>query len=330
MQDQENQEPLLNIQIGLDAFLRTKQKTFPQHVNRISSIGHECERYLYYARVAWDKKAPVELSLQGIFETGHELERVIEKSLMDIGNECTPKFRIVGSQTTTNDKLLKQYQISGSIDGFLQIQLSNGDWVTFGVIDIKTSNPNIFARIENKASLEQYSWTKKYIAQLMLYSFAHDLEDCYILFVNKSNLFEMKLIHFKVDFDYVEQLLRKAERINKAVETEMPPKKLNIPRECGRCEFTSLCMPEIQIGADLGMCESQELIDTVERMQEILPVKKEYDSLERIFKGLANKGQNLIIGDYTLEWSSSERKAYEVKGATVWRKKIISNKAVED
>ena len=38
--------------------LESKNKPYPSHVNRISSLDDECSRRLYYHRVEWDKKLP--------------------------------------------------------------------------------------------------------------------------------------------------------------------------------------------------------------------------------------------------------------------------------
>lgn len=317
---------MLNIQTGISAVLKQHKKVYPVHVNRVSSMGHPCLRYLYYCRTAWDKKTPVEDGLQGIFNTGNILEPQIEKIVIDIGLASTPRWRIVGAQVATNDKLLKEYQIAGTIDGFLQIETidsaTNLYWRTVGVIDIKTSNPNIFSRIYDVASLDNYSWTKKYIAQLMLYALAHNLEHCFILFVNKSNLYDMKMVDFPLDMGYAESLLQKAAEVNLAIDCEEPPKKLNQPDNCTRCEFSALCMPELKLGEGFEMTESPELAELLEERKALQESKKEYDRVEKKINGMLVKGKNIVCGNFYITWKESARKGYVVKPTTMFRKTI--------
>lgn len=286
---------------GIHSVLEHEKKLYPCHVNRISSMGHPCNRYLYYCRTAWDKAAPTEDGLQGIFNTGNILEPQIEKIFTDVGLACDPPLRIIGTQMSTKDKLLEEYQISGTIDGFLQ--KNNGEsWHTLGVIDIKTSSVNIFNSLQGPESLEKYPWTRRYKAQLMLYALAHNEEHCYILFINKNNLYDMKIIDFPVDMSYAESLLQKANEINKAIKAKKPPAKINEPAECTRCTFASLCCPDIQAGEGISIRESVELADALDLYDELKPFKKEFDAVERRLKGMLTPGQAIIAGDYLITW----------------------------
>ena len=139
----------IDIQPGLTAYLDSKRKTSPCHVNRVSSLDDPCARRLYYRRAAWDKAAPHPTSLLGVFETGNVLEPVVERIVSEVGQASDPPWRIVGSQMPTNDAFLEKYQISGSIDGFLQYRRLDGTWVTVGVVDIKTMSPNIYPQIND-------------------------------------------------------------------------------------------------------------------------------------------------------------------------------------
>jgi len=42
-----------DIQAALNIFLEKQKETYPCRVNRISQMGHECERFLYYSRHDW-------------------------------------------------------------------------------------------------------------------------------------------------------------------------------------------------------------------------------------------------------------------------------------
>lgn len=315
----------IDIQTGLSAVLESKKTTYPCHVNRISSMDDPCVRRLYYARTAWDKAEPTENSLQGIFETGNLLEPVIERIVSEVGGASTPAWRIVGSQITTNDMLLKQYQISGTIDGFLQVMTEHGTWDTLGVIDIKTMSANIFNTINNYSSLLKYPWTRKYRGQLMLYSLAHNLETCFTLLVNKNNLYDMKLIEFPLDMDYCEGLLKKAAAVNQAIQDETPPVKLNDSDECPRCKFASFCCPDFTTGKEMQISDNGELEAIMNRLEELDPLASEYAELEKQRDALLIKGQDVVCGKWLVTWKKTvteykSKTAYTLEG---WRKKIV-------
>jgi len=311
---------------AIGEILRGMKKPRPCHVNRISQLDDNCLRRLYYYRMAWDKMPEIDDNLQGIFETGNKLEPVIERILSEVGNVANPPFRIVGQQVATRDKLLEDYQISGRIDGFWQNK-RNGEWQTEAVVDIKTSNPNVFGSLNSYDDLSKYSWTRKYRGQLMLYALAHNLERCVLVFVNKSNLFDMKEIWFDLDMAYAERLLKKAETVNEAIVYENPPDKLNDPDECPRCSFNSICMPEYTTGDDLYIVTEGELEEVLTRLQELKPTSKEIADLEKRRDQLLVKGQNMACGPFVILWSKVQATKKPNAGGPYeyWKKRIIHN-----
>jgi len=316
---------MIDMQSALSSFLQTKKKVYPCHVNRISGLDDPCERRLFYKRSAWDKSEPISDGLQGVFETGSVLEPVIERIISEVGQISRPQFRIVGTQSSTKDKLFDQYNISGTIDGFLQTK--DGDkWSTVAVIDIKTSSPNVYPQLNSYDDLVRYPWTRKYRGQLMLYSLAHNIDKCAILFVNKGNLYDMKLIMFDLDMGYAEKLLQKAGRINQAIQLNVAPDKINDPDECPRCEFCSYCMPEYTAGEGVEMSDNADLLGAFEQLEELAETKKEIIKLERLRDSLLVKGHNTVCGKWLVTWTKSiqKRKATEAKEIEVWRKKIVS------
>jgi len=267
---------------GLAAVLEPRKRAFPCHVNRISSIDGPCERKLYYQRVAWDKATPIDDGLAGVFQTGNVLEPVIERIVSEVGAASDPPWRVVGAQTPTNDKLLKKYQIAGSIDGFLQVREEATDrWVTAGVVDIKTSSQNVYPQINSYADLGKFRWTRGYRGQLMLYAFAHDLERCYILFVNKGNLYDLKMIEFGVDLAYVERLLQRAERVNDAIKAEDPPEGVNDPDVCPDCPWLAHCAPSYETGGNLRVIDDVELEGVLDGLDALSSGMKAYKDLEK-------------------------------------------------
>ena len=318
----------IDIKSGIEKVLQAKNKQYPSHVNRISGLDDPCLRRLYYKRVDWDKATPHDTSLLGIFGTGNILEPVIERIVSEVGMADNVQWRIVGSQTPTNDALLKKYNISGTIDGFLQFNV-DGVWITMGVIDIKTSSPYIYPNINSYADLARYSWTKKYRGQLQLYALAHNVEHYFILFVNKTNLYDMKMIDFPVDMEYCEGLLQKADTVNKAIDAGVAPDGVNTPSECTGCSFVSHCMPEVLNNkSGMHISTDEELEGMLSRMDTLKPAEKEYGQLKRGIDKKLIKGQNTACGKYLILWEQKEKnfKAVEAKDARVelqWKKEIV-------
>lgn len=298
----------------------------PRHVNRISDMGHPCARYLVYARTHWQSRAPESPALLGIFQTGSLLESQIIKILIDVGENSEPPFRIVGTQVVTSDKMLADYQIHGTIDGFLMVKIDN-QWVMLGVIDIKTCSPHVFASINSYEDLQKYEWTKKYPAQLMLYSLAHNVDKCYILFVNKSNLYDMKIIEFDLDFAYAESLLAKAKVVNDAVagKTDLPA-KINNPSVCLKCPFEHICMPEVKTGEGYRLIDDDEIIELIEARNNLSDSYKEYMRIDNQLKNRLVKGQDIICGDTIIRWGLVNKKAYFVPAISYYQMKIINTK----
>lgn len=315
-----------NITASLSAFLAGKKKLWQSHVNRISALDDACLRKLFYMRAAWDKAKPTDDGLQGILETGNILEPVIERIVSEVGMAAAPQWRIVGTQTQTNDALLKRYQISGTIDGFLQVKDESGQWITLGVIDIKTMSANIFRQIDGYDDLARYPWTSRYRGQVMMYALANGVDRCYLLLVNKQNLFDMKLIGFNLDMEYCEGLLKKAESINQAIESNEPPQKINDPSICPSCAWYSYCAPELTLPGNLMVSDNVVLEETLERLDDLQEISKEISELERERDKMLVKGQDLACGRFVITWKEIEvhRKAQEARTETQFRKSITS------
>ena len=292
----------VDIQTGIEAVLQSKKKLYPSHVNRISGLDDPCLRRLYYSRHDWDKANETSTFLQGIFETGKTLEPKIEQIVIEVGLASTPRWRMVGRQTPTHDALFKEHQISGTTDEFLQIETGDDMWETVGAIDVKTMSPNIYPRITDYASLSRYPWTKKYRGQAMLYSLGHNLDRCFLLLVNKNNLYEMKIIEFEVDMGYCDELLAKAKAVNKAIASETPPPQIVDAGECSKCRFLSHCCPDISTGGNLEMIDNDELEAILDQMAELEEHHDQYKDLAKTLDAMLYKGKDIACGNWLVTW----------------------------
>ncbi len=310
----------IDITTGIKTVLATRKKRYPQHVNRISSLDDPCLRKLYYMRHDWAEAKETDDGLQGIFETGNILEPIVERIVSEIGLASIPQWRIIGSQIATDDKLLKEYQISGTIDGFLQVKFNNlneTQWITLGVVDIKTMSQNVYARVQDYESLSRFPWTRRYRGQVMLYSLAHNFERCFLLLVNKSNLFDMRLIEFPTDMEYCEGLLQKAKTVNESIANNEMPQGVNDPDICQKCQFLSFCAPDLSTGGNMEIIDNPELEIVLDRMAELKITADEYRDLEGQRDAMLIRGKDIMCGQWFVTWKSHDR-----KGKEVWTKRI--------
>lgn len=320
------------LQASIADTLEKKKRIYPQHTNRISSLGEKCLRKLAYMRLAWDKQKPIDNGLQGIFETGNQLEPVIEDIVANLGRRSNPPFRIVGKQSATRDLFLEKYNITGTIDGVIEIIERDERPQRYAVVDIKTCSPFVFKTIHTKKDLEKFPWTKKYIAQLTLYALAENLERCVILFVNKTNLFDMRMIEFDLDMEYAESLIQKAEAVNAAVtayqesksDSTLPDRIADV-EACTQCQYQHVCNPPLESTGNMITSADEELLGLLHRRKEVIDASKEYDQIQKTLKAKLVAGQDLIAGPNIILWTKVHRKSYTVEEAVQSRMKILDS-----
>lgn len=316
-----------NIEQDLTGLLTERSKVDMQ-TNRASAIGDPCLRRLVYMRTQGSKAKDTGIGMQGVFQTGTDLEAIVTPMLNRAGNLANPRWRISQNQTAIQDSFLKKYNISGSIDGIFEVEI-DGHWQKVALPDIKTCSSHVFASLSDFDSLSRYSWMKKYPAQLYVYALGMNLEKCVLIFVNKQNIYEVKTIWFPLDYQYAESLLQKAELINKHVATNTLPEKINQPDECSRCAFAHICMPELQSTGNLELCNNEEVEELLNERAALAESKKKFDAVERQLEKYLVKGQDIICGDYIVQWQKRQKKAFTVAASEFFVKEIICTKQAE-
>jgi hypothetical protein len=261
---------------------------------------------LYHAIVDWDKRPPVEPYLQGIFNTGNLLEDEMFRFFNnEVGPRMDPKMCLIKPQKSKTDSLLSQYNISGTEDWHLCL---DGHTVEpIGILDGKSASENAFRRYTDLESLKRSTYAYKYSPQVQIYNFANNFECGGLLFYNKTNPYhEWRIIDVPVDFEYVESVLQKCGRVNKAIEARTTPQQICEPFWCKACPFEPICLPELD-GEGLGskLNESPEVEQLVHRLMELKPLFGEYNDTLKQVKGHLVKGQDLITKSAVITWKKS-------------------------
>ena len=254
----------------IDNLKREHIKQYPCNSNRASEMGHECLRYLVFMRTKWQEKCLHDLELQYIFEEGNIHEDDVLNSIKKAG------FKIIEQQKSFE---WREYQITGHIDA----KAVEDNCVI--PIEIKSASPYTFEKIDGVESLKnaKYHYMRKYPAQMTLYLLMDNKEYGYFIFKNKQT---GRLKEVRVDLDYQlgEELLKKAEAINRHVKEGTLPSHMPYDEDiCIECGFRQICLPDVKRSA-LEFINNKEIEEKLDRYFELKPFKKEYDELDKHIK----------------------------------------------
>lgn len=281
----------------------------PQHSNRISGLGHPCARFLTYCRTHWEELGGVDVFLKGIFQTGNELEPVIERIISRAGQKADPRWRLVGAQMPIVDKFFAEHQITGTIDGKLQIEF-DGEWINYAAADIKTCSSFTFDKFHAPEDLlrDDGHFGYRWYAQLTMYAFGMNLEHAALIMVNKTNLFNVKVICWQIDYDLCESLVQKADEINYAVDLcrrkggddfHHPP-KINRPKICSDCKVAHICNPKIEYEQEAIFDDSEAASLIAERF-DLEAASKRYKKVGDELKKVLPRAPILIVGPFVVK-----------------------------
>jgi CRISPR/Cas system-associated exonuclease Cas4 (RecB family) len=199
-------------------------KEEPRKYIGASSIGSQCMRQIWYAYNGYEGEA-ITPRLARIFETGHLLERLVIKRLIDAGVSLTtniPQYQ---------DKELSFFR--GTMDAVWH----DNQGRSIAIIEIKTTNNSRFNQFVKNGLLK---WQPSYYAQVQAYMGMSGINKSYVLALNKDT---SQLHDESVDFNpvYYEGLQLKAEMIHAAQE---PPPKVNDNKAfylCKMCRYRRVC-----------------------------------------------------------------------------------------
>lgn len=276
--------------------LKSKRiKQFPQNNLRASSMGNSCDRYHYHSIHDWKEKVLHDEVLQSIFDEGNLHETDVMRELVEMG------FQVVEQQRGFQlDKPL----ITGHIDGILRWK---GHDFPF---DVKSIAPYDFNKIE---SIEDLLYSKKahqrnYPAQLQLYLLMTGNPVGCLIFKNKLTG-ELKAIWSQIDYDYCEQILKRAERVYAALAKNEPPARINDFDACQKCSFAHICLPDLKAGEGVQAIDDIELQALLERREALVDAAKEYKTVDEDVKELVTRGGagEKVCGQYFIRVTEHER-----------------------
>jgi len=297
----------------VEKIIENKQRKFhqaPVRSNRASLLGHPCLRYLVLKRLKWQKELLPNKTMQLIFNEGKLHENQVIKDIIDAGID------VIELQRSFE---WKEYQITGHIDGKVKVNSK------VYPIEIKTCSDFIFSKIDSVKDLYESDkhYIRMYPAQMTLYLLMDNKEEGVFIFKNKQTG-ELKEISMKLDYDLGEELLQKAEKINKCVErNEIPGQEVFDEDLCSTCSFRHICLPEVVRESIEIAQDAEEILD---RYFELKPLVKEYHELDKKIKAMFKEKEKVLCGSYLITGKWVKRKAYQVPEGQYWQTKIIKIK----
>jgi len=261
-------------------------RVYPCHTNRASSIGHSCEKYLVYERTRWQERKLPDINLQFIFDLGKNIEEIAIAQLKEAGFVILEQNRYFD---------LPKERITGHID----LKLKNKGTGEVAPCEIKGLEHHTWETINTEEDMFQSKkpWIKKYPAQLQSYLYMSEYNEGLFYLVSKL-IGKPKEIWTTLNYEYVDFILRKAERINEYIDNQITPPPIPWdPQVCERCDFLHLCMPDRKAGEGIDLMDDPELLDKIDRWYELKDGVTEYNALDRDIKPKIHGKTEVLLGD---------------------------------
>jgi CRISPR/Cas system-associated exonuclease Cas4 (RecB family) len=285
------------------------KKNGPSANTRASSIGNDCERALFYERtVPAEERVAHQPELQAIFELGKDMERIVVRRLEDMGCEIVQRGR---------DYVDRAHQISGHTD----VRVRMPGWPRAVSCEVKGLGL-VGERIKTLDDMRhhQAAHIRRYVDQALTYLFLADEEiHLFVLFSKASGW--PTIIAVPRDDARIAELLAKADRVQLAVLNDEPPSRTQ-SKDCGRCQFATVCLPDVSFGPGVQVVDDAELLVMLERREELAEAAKEFKALDEELKDALPRAEEVLLGDYVITSKEVQRRGYEVKPGSYWRRSI--------
>ena len=284
-----------------------KIKVYPCNNLRASNLGHPCERYLYLLIKHWEEQKPYDVGLQNIFDLGNTIEEHTIKNIKEAG------FEVISPQWRSWKIEVDGGVITGRED--IRIKDENGELLP---VEIKGISPFEYDKLNSVDDFlkSKRHWIQGYPAQLFIYMYKFGKEKGFFALTNKLTG-ETKFIEVPFDYDFGDKMLKKAERIYKALKDEKPPEACDDISICESCSLAHICGEQRRIPADVDL--DDELDDLINRKQELAAAKKEYEDVDKQIKAKVGERSKVITGKYLIERKSFVKKAFTVPESTQYR-----------
>lgn len=281
--------------------LQSRIRVSPVHSVRASSIGNDCDRYLFYEQTASELRVAHGESLQALFDLGNEMEKYTVRMLDDMG------FIVENRNHAFVDR---EFNITGHLDG----RLWKEGWNRRVPIEIKGLNPYTADQVTKLDDIRfsKQKWVQKYYSQLQIYQAMDEAPMGLFVLLNKSSG-RPEFIESPYDHEHVLGLKARAKRVMDAVTSNIPPERTR-STDCARCPFAHVCLPDIDFGEQPEILDTVELIEAITVREKNREARSAFEAADRVIKSLMpKKPGTVLVGPYTAMGTQQTRDAHEVK-----------------
>lgn len=285
-----------------------KIKVYPCRNLRASNIGHPCERYLYLLITRWEEQQPHDVGLQHIFDLGNTLETHTINNLKEAGYEV-----ITPTQWSFQ---IEKPLITGRED--LRIKDENGELIP---VEVKGISPFEFGKLNtvNDFLCSKKYYIRQYPAQLQIYMYHFNKLYGFFALTNKLTG-ETKMIRMDFDWDMADNLLKKAERIYKAIKEKKEPDAVEDIAMCEGCRLSHICGLHRDIPADVEL--DDELDNLIIEKYALKTYVDKYKEVDTCIKSKVGEREKVITGNYLLQRKCIQKKSYTVPARDEYRIQI--------
>jgi CRISPR/Cas system-associated exonuclease Cas4 (RecB family) len=292
----------------ISAAKQEKIKIYPCRNLRASNIGHPCERYLYLLITRWKEQQPHDIGLQNVFDLGNTLEIHTINNLKEAGYEV-----ITPTQWSFQ---IEKPLITGRED--LRIKDENGELIP---VEVKGISPFEFGKLN---TVDDFLRSKKYYirqypAQLQTYMYHFNKLYGFFALTNKLTG-ETKMIRMDFDWDMADNLLKKAERIYKAIEDKKEPDAVEDISMCEGCKLAHIC--GVHRGIEPSVELDDELNNLIVQKYNLKKYVDQYEEVDSAIKSKVGERKKVITGDYLVQRKRIYKKSYTVPERTEYRLQI--------
>lgn len=208
--------------------------------NRASNVGHPCLKYLVLNRTSWEEATLHDVDKQLLFDEGNHQEDVVLGSLREAG------VRVTKQQVQFH---LREVDVSGHIDGMVELPPEGFGGLREAPIEIKSTSPSNFSRLSQAddivgAMLDGPWYQSMYPAQLLAYCEGMGSPIGVWVFKNKVNgQIKDRVVVLDEHREYAKGILERARAVNEHMRAGTVPEGIDDDVVCEECGFQWKCRP---------------------------------------------------------------------------------------
>lgn len=265
---------------------------------------HSCDRHNYYSMVEGSQRLRWDSFVQAKLDAGKEWELLIKKELLSLGYEP-----LLANETVEIKNKHGRVLARGKTD----LSLADpSDRRKHYPVEIKCMQTHMFSAINSWKDLLRNPWTEKYLRQLMLYLYGKNIDQG--LFLLNDFQGHWKLIPVYLDYAMCEDILQKIETAIAGRESGVAPNRIPYDNAlCGRCQFASVCIPDIKM-AGIDEIGNENTAALLERRDALKEKASEYTKIDKTIRELFKdiKDGSFKIGNFIVSRKGISKTKYDI------------------